>query len=251
MPFIGLGVHILVALFFAVHAVRHRQQMYWLLILFSFPLLGSVVYFFAIFLPNSRLEHGARKVVAAAGKALDPGRELREARVAFDFTPTAQNQMRLAFAQLEAGEAAEAARTFESCLQGAFGTDLDIRLGAARANLACGQHRQAIEHLEIIRRTNAGFRAEQCGVLFAQALALAGRNDEARREFEALVERFGSFDARAEFAIWAVNARKFPLAQKLKDELQHTMDHWSRHTRTMNADMVRRLDTAFAQVPRN
>jgi len=116
MPFIGLGVHILVALFFAVHAVRHRQQMYWLLILFSFPLLGSVVYFFAIFLPNSRLEHGARKVVAAAGKALDPGRELREARVAFDFTPTAQNQMRLAFAQLEAGEAAEAARTLWSAL---------------------------------------------------------------------------------------------------------------------------------------
>ena len=52
MPFLGLGLHILVALFFAVHAVRTGRQMYWLLILFSFPLLGSLVYFAAVFLPQ-------------------------------------------------------------------------------------------------------------------------------------------------------------------------------------------------------
>ena len=68
MPFFGLGLHILVALFFAVHALRSGQQMYWLIILFSFPLLGSIVYFLVIFLPNSRLEHGARKAVAAAAR---------------------------------------------------------------------------------------------------------------------------------------------------------------------------------------
>ena len=52
MPFVGLGLHFLVAIFFAIHVVRSGQQMYWLIILFSFPLLGSLVYFFAIYLPN-------------------------------------------------------------------------------------------------------------------------------------------------------------------------------------------------------
>jgi hypothetical protein len=80
MPVLGLGLHILVALFFAVHAVRSGQQMYWLMILFSFPLFGSIVYFLVIYLPNSRLEYGARKAVAAAARSLDPTRELREAR---------------------------------------------------------------------------------------------------------------------------------------------------------------------------
>ena len=69
MP-VALGLHVLVALFFAVHAIRNGQQIYWLLILFSFPLLGSVVYFFAIYLPNSRLQSGARKVVATAARAM-------------------------------------------------------------------------------------------------------------------------------------------------------------------------------------
>ena len=250
MPFIGVGLHILVAIFFAIHAIRSRQQMYWLLILFTFPLLGSVVYFFGVYLPDSRLEHGARKTVAAAAKVLDPGRELREARAAFDFTPTAQNQMRLAAAQLEAGEAEEAAQTYEACLQGAFASDLDIRLGAARANIACNRHVQAIAHLEVIRRTDRNFRPEQTSVLLAKALAAAGRKDAARAEFESALERFGSFEARAEFAIWAANAREFQLANRLQNELQKTMDHWNRHTHSMNQPLVRRLNAAFEQVPR-
>lgn len=45
MPYFGLGRHIIIARFFAIHAMRTGRQMYWLLILFSFPLLGSVVFF--------------------------------------------------------------------------------------------------------------------------------------------------------------------------------------------------------------
>src|SRR4051812_858687 len=101
MPIFGVGIHILIAIFFAVHAVRHGHQLYWLLILFSFPLIGSVVYFFAIFLPDSRIQRGVSKAGAVIQKTLDPGRELRDARAAFDLTPTANNQMRLASALFE------------------------------------------------------------------------------------------------------------------------------------------------------
>lgn len=45
MPIVGL--HIILALFFAIHAVRNGQPLFWLIILFSFPFLGSVVYFLA------------------------------------------------------------------------------------------------------------------------------------------------------------------------------------------------------------
>jgi hypothetical protein len=250
MPFLGIGLHVLVAIFFAVHAIRSRQQMYWLMILFMFPLLGSVVYFFGVYLPNSRMEHGARKLVAGAAKALDPTRELREAQAAFDFTPTAQNQMRLAAAQLAAGDAQGAAASYEACLQGAFANDPDIRFGAASASLQCGRAAQALEHVERLRRDAPGFRPEQTSVLRARALAGTGRGDDARAEFESAVSRFGSFEARAEFAIWAATAREFQLAHRLQNELQGTMDRWNRHTHTMNLPLIRRLDAAFAQVPR-
>jgi hypothetical protein len=250
MTIFGIGLHVLVALFFAVHVIRTHQQMYWLMILFMFPGLGSIVYFLAVYLPNSRIQHGARKVASVAAKTLDPNRELREARAAFDYTPTAQNQMRLAAAQLEAGDAAEAAATYEACLQGVFAGDLEIRYGAARATLACGRAAAAVGHLELIRKTDVNFRAEQVALLLAQALAAAGRNDEAKLEFEFALTRFGSFAARAEFAIWAANAGQAALAQELNAELRRTIERWNRHTRDMNQELLRRLDAAMSGIGR-
>jgi hypothetical protein len=247
MPVVGLGLlHVLIALFFAVHALRSGQQLFWLFILFSFPLLGSVVYFLVIYLPNSRLQRGARKVVAAASRTLDPSKELREAQAAFDYTPTAQNQMRLAAAQLEAGMAAEAAASYTACLKGPFATDLEIRLGAARAYFASGRNEDAITHLRFIRETDASFRAEQASLLLAQALGAAGRGVEAQQEFESALSRFGSFETQAEYAIWAAAAGEHAVASRLQPELQRTMERWTRHTRELHKPLVRRLNEAFA-----
>lgn len=250
MPFVLGGLHILVAIFFAIHAVRSGQQTYWLFILFSFPLLGSIVYAFAIYLPNSRLERGAIKAISMAAKALDPTRELREARAAFDYTPTAQNQMRLASALLEAGQAEEAATNYEACLKGPFASDAEMRLGAARAWLACGRHAQAVSQLQAIRSQDPAFRAEAVALALGRAFAASGQADAARTEFEGAVERFGSFDARAEYAIWAMQTGQHDLARRLQADLQKTMARWSRHNRELNQPMLQRLNAAAAAMPR-
>lgn len=250
MAIFGIGIHVLVALFFAIHAIRNGQQMYWLFILFMFPLLGSVVYFVAVYLPNSGIERGARKVVTVAAKTIDPGRELREARAAYDYTPTAQNQMRLASALLESGNAAEAAVTYEACLQGPFSGDLEIRFGAARATLAAGRSTEAAGHLQTIRAADPNFRGEQVSLLLAQALAAAGRQDEARQEFDYALARHNSFTTQAEYAIWAAGAGDAEKARALDEELRRTIDRWTPQTRDLNAQLVRRLNAAMAGLRR-
>lgn len=244
MPFIGLGLHILIALFFAVHVVRSGQQIYWLIILFSFPLLGSVVYFLAVYLPDSRLERGARKTVAAVVRSLDPERELREARAAFEYTPTAQNQMRLAKALLEADATDEAAKNYEACLKGPFASDLEIKFCAARAFVESGRNAAAIVHLEETRAADPNFRAEQVTLLIARALAAAGRYQDAKCEFEDATSRFGGFEVAAEYAIWAMAAGDNVTAERLRSELDETMKRWNKHTRELNIHLLRRLSAA-------
>jgi hypothetical protein len=248
MAIFGIGLHVLVALFFAIHALRNGQQIFWLFVLFSFPLLGSIVYFFAIYLPASGLQHGARKAVTVAARSLDPGRELREARDAFNYTATAQNRMRLAAALLAEGSADEAADLYEACLVGPFASDLEIRLGAARACVASGRWAAAIAHLEMIRRYDANFRPEPVALLLARALAGQGRSVDAGAEYAAALARFGSFEARAEYAIWAAGAGETELARSLWRELQDTMGRWSRQTRALNMPLIRRLEVAFSRL---
>ena len=107
MPFVGL-VHLAMAAYFGVHAIRSGQQLYWLFVLFAFPLLGSIVYFFAIYLPGARNTRGGMRAARAVQTLMDPNRDLRDAELEFDRTPTAYNRSRLASALLAKGRTEEA-----------------------------------------------------------------------------------------------------------------------------------------------
>lgn len=243
MPIIG-GLHILIALLCAVHVVRSGQQLYWLFILFAFPLLGSLVYFFAIYLPHSRLQHGAVKAVSAAARALDPGRDVREARVVFDVSPSAQNQMRLAEALLNAGDAAEAAQLFEAALKGPFANDPDLRYGAARAYVECQRYAAALPHLQALKAERPEFRPDQVLLLLARCYGGTSRSAEARESFEEAVRRFGSFEAHAEYSIWALATGDAATAARLQTEIDRQVQLWTRVSRELNAPVMRRLQAA-------
>nr|WP_315484448.1 hypothetical protein [uncultured Undibacterium sp.] len=247
MPYLGVGLHVLVAIFFAIHAIRQRREMYWLMILFAFPLLGSIVYFFSIYLPDSRLQHGAKKLTSVALKALDPGKELREAQQVFELTPSAQNQMRLASAYLEADDPQQAAIQYEACLRGPFASEREIMFGAAKARLQNKQGDAALELLLKIRQLHAEFRKEQVGLLLAQSYALQGQNEAARLEFSRAASEHGSIDAYAEFAIWALSIGDVATAQTQRQEIERMQKHWDKHHFAMHKPLLKRLETAFSK----
>lgn len=248
MPFLGLGLHVLIALYFAVHAVRTGQQIYWLFILFSFPLLGSLVYLVTVYLPGSGFDRGARRAVAAAGSVLDPRRELREARVAFDDTPTPAHRIRLANAELDAGQAEDAARDFEACLSGLYANDPDIRFAAARAHFAAGHFAACRGQLATLVAGNPAYRPEAAALLLARALGAEGRTAEARSAFEDVLRRFGSFEVKAEALVWAVGAGEALPAGVSRQEIERSTRDWPRHTRELHRDLLRRLDQAYARM---
>lgn len=244
MPFLGLGLHILVALFFAVHAVRTGRQMYWLLILFSFPLLGSLVYFAAVFLPHSQIERQARLAGRALGRTLDPGREVREAQNDFDLTPTAYNQMRLAGALLDNGQSAEAVAQYDACLQGPFAADPEVIFGAARARLANRQPEAALALLAPLQAKQPGFRPEEMALALGGAYAGCGRQEEAGAQFEAAVQKFGGIEGRVELALWALENGKGDLAERELKEIAHARKHMTKYTRGLHQGLFKRLDAA-------
>ncbi|HEY0822145.1 MAG TPA: tetratricopeptide repeat protein [Ramlibacter sp.] len=244
MPIVGFGLYFALAIFCAVHVVRTGQPLYWLMILFAFPIVGSVVYFVAVYLPNSRLQRNALKAVSAAARAIDPQRDVRAARLAFEETPTAQNQMRLAAALLDAGDAPAAAGAYEACLGGPFARDPEIRWGAGRAYVECQRYADALRCLEPLRRERPDYRPEAVALLIARALAGTARNAEARAEFAQAEARFGTYEAKAEYAIWAYAIGDRLTSQRLQAELEKIAARWSPLTRELNEPALRRLQAA-------
>lgn len=242
MPFVGLGLHFVVALFFAIHALKNGRNMYWLIILFSFPLLGSIVYFFIEYLPSSKVERGLKQASSKAIQALDPSKALREAEAAFDLSSTIQNRMRLAAALDDAGRYAEAAEQFDACLSGPFADDPDVCFGAAKANLHTNNVTSAIDLLTQLKTNQPDYRAEQVSLLLAQSYAANNQHDLAQKEFIHTYQTYGSAETRLHYAIWAANAGDLVTAERLKVELDKDWQRWNKHSRTIHSDLFKKLN---------
>lgn len=250
MPIFGISLHVIIALFFAVHAVRTQQNMYWLLILFLFPGIGSAVYFFAVYLPALRQSHGARAATRAISQLVDPNRAVREARNDFDRAPTVAHRMRLAAALLDAGNAAEALTHYQAAASGPFSADPALLDGLARAQFATGDASATKETLEQLFAVHPFARQQpEPALLYARALAAIGSPDT-RAAFETALASARDAAPRCLYADWlaarpdeADRAR----ARELYAEIVHDGRHWPRHVREYNSEWLQRAQSALGR----
>ncbi|WP_233807796.1 tetratricopeptide repeat protein [Paraburkholderia sp. HP33-1] len=250
MPyFFGIGLHVFVAIFFAVHAMRNNQGIYWLFILFAFPLLGSVVYFFAIYLPGLRHTRGARVATQAITQLVDPNRALREARANFDRAPTVQHRMRLGEALLAAGNPREALEHFQTAANGPFANDPALLLGLARSQFALGDSTAADATLAKLFSVNPQARNQgEPALLYARTLA-ALNAPGARAAFEQALTCANDVAPRCLFAEWLAaqpddaDRRR---AGALYTEIVQDAKHWPRQTHEHNREWLQRAQAALA-----
>ncbi|HEX7644417.1 MAG TPA: hypothetical protein VF472_19590 [Burkholderiaceae bacterium] len=249
MQIFGISIHIIVALFFAIHAMRTGRNMYWLFILFGIPWLGAIVYFVTEYLPGSRadrgLNRGFSRATSAALGLVDPAREVREARKAYDLSPSVQNRMRLAKALLARGDTHESIEHFDACLSGPFSKDPELLYAAALAKLQDGQLRQALELAQTLRSVVPDASAERASLLLAQAYAANGDSAGAKAEYEAAAVRYGSVETKAQYGIWAAEARDLETARRILDDIGRDERHWNAHARSNNKPLMQQLEKAI------
>lgn len=249
MPYLGIGLHVIVAIYFAVHAVRSRQNIYWLLLLFAFPMLGSVVYFFAIYLPGLRQSRGARVATRAITQLVDPNRVIREARSDFDRAPTVEHRMRLGAALLEAGNAGEALEHYQAAANGPFATDPALLLGLARAQFAVGRHAAADATLSGLFAANPrACQQPEPALLYARTLA-ALQAPGTQAAFEQALACASDAAPRCLFADWLAGQTDEAdrrRASSLYAEIAHDARHWPRHAREHNREWLQRANAALA-----
>ena len=250
MPFLGLGLHILIAIYFATHAVRTGQDRYWLWILFAFPGLGSIVYGLTIWLPQARHSREGHAVVRGVRRIIDPDRELRLAQDDFDATPTTDRRLRLGDALLAKGRATEAATHFESALSGVHKHDPDIQVRLARAWLAAGRARDARGLLDEVIQRNPSFRSQDGHLTYARAVVAEGDRERAREEFNALTAYSGNLDIHAEYAetlrSWGEHDRAAAVCEKALAGVRRM----PAYNRRLYKDAISRMKRMIAELSR-
>ncbi|MBL8508544.1 hypothetical protein [Chitinimonas sp. JJ19] len=254
MPILGLGLHVIVALYFGIHAIRNRQNMYWLMILFMFPLLGSIVYFFAIYLPELRYSRGGQVAKKVIKQLVDPNRELREARQAFDLTPTLDKRLRLAAALMETAAVAEALQHYQEAAQGPFARDPAVLAGLARAQFDNALYAPAAASLQTLFEVQPDSRRQPApALLHARTLAALGQ-ESARDAFEAALVVASDPEPKCRYADW-LSGHDHPAdqarASHLYQEIVLDSRHWHSHAKSLNKQWLQQAQAALNQGKRS
>ena len=230
-------LHIAVAIFFAIHAVRHSRNNYWLFILLAFPFLGSVVYFFAEYLPEVRHTRVARKAVGAVTALIDPGRDLRAARADFERTPSVEHRARLADALLAADQGAVAVEHYRQCVTGHYAKDAKLRTGLARALFMAGQPREAAGTLRSLFADEPERHTGAAALLLARAVA---EFDEAQAlaAFDEALQRHPTTETRCAYGLYLAGLDRDAQARVLLEQAVRDGRLGGEHARELNREAL-------------
>lgn len=243
MPLIAF-VHVALAAFFGVHAIRSGRPMYWLFILFAFPMLGSIVYFFAEYLPGMRNTREGARAARVVQNIVDPQRELREAHAEFDRTPTAYNRARLAAALRAKGRVDEAIEHLQHAASGPYASDVAFLKALAEAELEACRFDAAVATLERLFAAHAQQRAGALALMHAEALAGAGRAD-ARQAFEAVVAADASIEARSKYGKFLMQLGDRPAARDAFRAVLKDAQRGHHHSRELNRLWIEEASAAL------
>lgn len=248
MPIAGLGLHLLIAIFFATHVVRTGQDKYWLWLLFMFPLLGSLVYALTIWLPDARHSRQGQQVALGLRKIIDPSRELREAQEALEGAATPDNRLRLADALLDAGRASEAVAQYQAVLSGIYARDPGITVRYAGALLEAGKPLEAHDCLGRLIREQPEFKSPEGHLVFARSIAALGDREKTHEEFGVLVGYYAGLEARARYAGILLSWGERERARALVDDSLKLAGRMPGYTREMNKPWLQELKRVQEQL---
>lgn len=236
MPIIAV-IHLAFAIYFAVHAVRTGRPSWWLFVLLSFPMLGSIIYFFAVYMGDMRHTRQGRKAIRVVNNIIDPHRELREATIEFDRTPTAYNRARLAQALLAKGEVQPAIDHFKVAASGPYAKDTAFLRGLAEAQLIGGQHADAVATFERLFEAHPDQKTGVSALMHAEALAGAKR-PEARAAFEAVIAADASIEAQVKYGLFLLERGETSAGRTALEHALKDAQRGHHHSRDMNREWI-------------
>jgi hypothetical protein len=213
----AVSLYLIIAIGFAVHAMKTGRPQWWLYILLFVPYAGSLAYIAVELIPELFQTRGAHKVRSGIGTMLDPNKEWRERVREVELVDSVDAKRGLAEECERRGLWEDAIRLYKAAATGIFAEDPAVLAGLARAQFGSGDASACIETLHKLQEVQPHLRNQEAHLLLARALEAAGRTQEALREYDAVSRYYAGFEARSRYGLLLLQQGR---AQQARDLFQ-------------------------------
>lgn len=183
----------------AMHAYRTGKDRYWLFLIMAVPGLGCLIYFLTELLPD--LIHGStgRAAKKKIRRVLDPEADYRDAKYAFDTTPTVDNRIRLAQILNARRDYDAVIALLEPALTNHFADDIMLLEGLAYAYYDKGDYMHTLKYIRMIY-DRPDPPQDYIKLLRCRTLIASGQLEQARAELTHLIPFFTGEEVRITLA---------------------------------------------------
>jgi hypothetical protein len=183
------------------HASKTGRLQPWAFIILMIPLVGALAYIVVELIPEWLGSHDVQQARRRVANKLDPEKQYRELSDRLAATDTIANRAALAAECLKIGRFDEAEHHYDHILKLPMGSEPLYALGKAQAEFGRNRPVDSIATLDDLRKRWPDFQSAEGHLLYARALAEAGRPEEALEEFHAVAAYFPGAEARVRYAL--------------------------------------------------
>jgi len=220
------------------HAARTGKLRPWAFIILLAPLIGSLAYIVVELVPEWLGSHDVQQARKRVANKLDPEKRYRELSDRLVVTDTIANRAALAAECVEIGRFDEAEHHYDHILSLPMGHDAIYALGKAKAQFARKRPAEALATLDQLQLTWPDYNSAEAHLLYARALAEAGRTDEALEEFHALLDYAPGAEARVRYGMLLKLAGRLADARHVFTEFLIQMRRQPKHVRKAQAEWI-------------
>ena len=237
---------LLVQIGFAIHALRRGYPIYWVFLIVFVPLIGCLLYVIMVLLPEFSESRVAADGARALGKALNPGKVLRERQEALEISDTIGNRVSLAEEYVRYGKFDEAIGLYESSLTGIYRTDPVVLVGLAGVQVEAGLFGPAKATLAILAQAHPDEDKPLARLLLARTLEGLGEREPALAEYERLMQTASGAEVKCRYAALLDSVGREAEARKLFEEILREAKAGNRHSLQLNKPWIEAARKALA-----
>lgn len=220
------------------HACTTGRARPWAFIILMVPLVGSLAYICVELIPEWFSTPGARQARQRFADRLDPDKRYRELADRLSDSDTIANRAALAAECQRVARFDEAERHYDHILTLPMGDDPNYALGKAQAQFAAKRPADALVTLDDLQTRWPDFKSPEGHLLYARALADAGRVDEALEEYHAVSAYFPGAEARVRYGLLLHMVGRTAEARMVFNELLIQMRRAPKYLRDEQAEWL-------------
>jgi hypothetical protein len=202
------------------------------------PGIGAVAYVVVELLPELLGGPHAQQARRHVANKLDPEKLYRALADRLDATDTIANRSALAAECLALGRFDEAERHYDHILKLPIGEEPLYALGKAKAQFGLNRPLDVIATLDDLQARWPEYQSAEGHLLYARALAAAGRAQDALGEFEALVAYAPSAEVRVRYGLLLDQLGRAAEAKAVFAELLVQMKRAPKYVRKVHAEWL-------------